>query len=484
MPTVYNVSDITRILSGIIKNEPALQEVSVTGKVSVDNLLGVFWLRDGENKIRCFIPGGPGGNMAKFGFLLEAENTVVVNGRITLFPSESEYQIRVADVLPIIKLPKVNQQLTVSGITASLSSLMQNSSDLQKVQVHGNISNFDSNRKRAFWFLSDTNIVNPQRIHCVFFEADEMAIGNGDQVRAEGKIQIWGTHSRYQINIAELQLDDGTPRCECSECKSCRPLGAKCNRTRNPKYELCSPCYAVSPDHEKRVEEAVETYFFSLNVKEFSPKTQHEIQIGSENRRPDVVLADENGSFAAIAECKGAGYVGHGIEQLKSYLSATDTRFGIFANRTDPEQWGFYENRRRNRFDQIDRSEFEAGVVKGIATRERFKNEIKALEKAKDDLENKKSELETEIAQLMQTERDLQGAHKQLISEIGKKRVQQGELETEIGKLAKTEYDLQDTHKQLRKEIEATTQQHAGLKQEITEVKKPEIRTENRNRSP
>ena len=36
MPTVHSVSDITNILSGIIKNEPTFQEVWVTGKVSVD----------------------------------------------------------------------------------------------------------------------------------------------------------------------------------------------------------------------------------------------------------------------------------------------------------------------------------------------------------------------------------------------------------------------------------------------------------------
>ena len=91
------------------------------------------------------------------------------------------------------------------------------------------------------------------------------------------------------------------------------------------------------------------------------------------------MLVDGNRSFAVIAECKGAEYVGHGIEQLKSYLSATDTRFGIFANRVDDSQWEFYENRRQSQIDQIDRSEFEMGVVNGITTRERLKDEIRHL---------------------------------------------------------------------------------------------------------
>ena len=175
------------------------------------------------------------------------------------------------------------------------------------------------------------------------------------------------------------------------------------------------------------VVDAVHSYFDGFEIDEFLVEREHKIQFGSRDGFVDVVLVDNKGSFAAIAECKGTNFVGNGIEQLKSYLSATDTRFGIFANRTDPEHWEFYENRRRNRFDQIDRSEFEAGVVKGIAIRERLKNEIKALEKAKDALENKESKLETEIARLVQTERDLHDTDKQLISEIGKKHVQQSE---------------------------------------------------------
>ena len=108
-------------------------------------------------------------------------------------------------------------------------------------------------------------------------------------------------------------------------------------------------------------------------VNGFSPYKERQIQFGARNGIADVVLADGNGSFAAIAECKGAGYIGHGIEQLKSYLSATDTRFGIFANRVERDEWEFYENRRGNCIPKIDRSEFEAEVVEGVANRERLR---------------------------------------------------------------------------------------------------------------
>ena len=467
MPDPYSVNHITRILSGIIENETTFQKVSVTGKVSIDNHPGVFWLTDeaNKNKIRCFIPGR---DKAKFRSLLEVGNTVVVNGKIELFPSESEYQLRVAAVLPIAKAPKINQQ-SVSGITANLSNLIQKSVGLQGIQVHGDISNFASNPKPAFWFLSDTNIANLQRIHCVFFDADGIAAGNGDQVRVDGNIQIWGVQSRYQINIAEVQLEG----CKCGGCGSCKKIAAapQCSTLPDPKYELCSACYVNSPDHEGRVEEAVETYFSNLKVKGFSPEAQYEIQMGSDNRKPDVVLIDEDGSFAAIAECKGAGFVGDGREQLYSYLSATDTRFGVFANMADPKHWKFYENRRRNRFVLIERSEFETGVAKGIATRKRFKDELKHLNGKIIELENLKCELDTAVNQITQKQIEALESYKSgLHEEIHRKL--DNLLEEKMQRLEKPLSDLRcelDTavNQITQKQIEALESYKSGLHEEI-----------------
>ena len=477
MPDPHSVNNITKILSGIIKEE-LRQKISVTGKVSVDKHPRVFWLTDGTNKIRCFIPGG---NRAQFGSLLEVENTVIVNGKIELFPSESEYQLRVAAVLPIAKAPKINQQ-SVSGITANLSNLIQKSVGLQGIQVHGDISNFDSKSKHAFWFLSDTNIANLQRIHCVFFDADGIAAGNGDQVRVDGNIQIFGAQSRYQINIAEVQLEG----CKCPGCGSCKKIAAapQCSTLPDPKYELCSACYANSPDHEKRVEEAVETYFSDLKVKGFSPKTQHGIQIGSENRIADVVLTNENRSFVSIAECKGAGFVGDGREQLYSYLSATDTRFGVFANRADPKDWEFYENRRRNRFDKIDRSKFEVGVVEGPDTRERLKDEIRGLNGEITGLENQKSELIAAVEQITQTEHNLNERTSDLTQQIETLESYKSGLHEEIHrkldnlleeKMQRLEKPLSDLRCELdtavnqitQKQIEALESYKSGLHEEI-----------------
>ena len=116
---------------------------------------------------------------------------------------------------------------------------------------------------------------------------------------------------------------------------------------------------------EGEVVAAVERYFSQPKFQKFFTKQEHPIQMGADNRRADVVLLNNStGSLASIAECKRDGVEGSGIDQLKSYLSATDTPFGIFANSTEPDSWSFYENLRRNQFREIARPEFEDMVVK------------------------------------------------------------------------------------------------------------------------
>ena len=111
---------------------------------------------------------------------------------------------------------------------------------------------------------------------------------------------------------------------------------------------------------------AVEQYFSQPKFQKFSTKQEYQIKMGSDKRRADVVLMNSKGDLAAIAECKRQGVEGDGIDQLKSYLSATDTSLGIFANSTEPDSWNFYENLGRNRFREITtHSEFEKQVVKG-----------------------------------------------------------------------------------------------------------------------
>ena len=116
---------------------------------------------------------------------------------------------------------------------------------------------------------------------------------------------------------------------------------------------------------EDKVVEKVFAYFSEPKFSEFSITRECEIQMGTDNRVADIVLRDADGRFIAVAECKAPGGADYGIPQLKSYLSATDTRFGLFAPRIERDSWVFYENLRRNVFSQIDLIGFEKKVLEG-----------------------------------------------------------------------------------------------------------------------
>ena len=113
-------------------------------------------------------------------------------------------------------------------------------------------------------------------------------------------------------------------------------------------FTLCPYCREDAP-HEAIVVEAVVNYF-SPKLRDFFIQTELEIQMGTTKRRADIVIVDGKQDYAAIVECKRIGIQEGGIDQLQSYLCATDTPFGVFANSTEPKDWEFYENLGRNKF--------------------------------------------------------------------------------------------------------------------------------------
>ncbi len=426
MLRAYSVSEITKMLSGCLMKDSQLQDVWVQGRISLDHLQSVFFLLHKENKIRCFIPDG---NINQYPSLLAAGNTVVVYGDLTLFPLFSEYQIRVKDIQRVGANAEGNNQLfTVSDITSRLEEITTSSSEIQQIHVRGEITNFELHSDQP-WYLSDSSDSTPdsaavsklqQKIHCFFNPNSTTSVNKNDAVWVQGAIRIWGPSSRYQICVQQIGSDNQIAHCRCPGCAQCGGKN-KCDRLREaanfepcatclPRppdelYKLCPECYAVSSDHETEVTKAVYDYLAGLGVKGFFPSTESQIQFGTRNGIADVVLTDVNGSFAVIAECKGAGYVGYGVEQLKSYLSATDTRFGVFANRADLSQWKFYENRQRNCVPEIDRSDFEFGVVKNLNLRPLLQDEIANLRqeihlKLDDLLEEKIQRLERPLSDL------------------------------------------------------------------------------------
>lgn len=130
---------------------------------------------------------------------------------------------------------------------------------------------------------------------------------------------------------------------------------------------------------ENVIVQAVVRYFSSSRFRtRLSTIEEYSIQMGSDNRRADVVLIDDEKKLVAIIECKRSGYEGSGPDQLKSYLSATDTPLGAFANEIDPASWQYYENRGQNEFKPITRTQFEARILKrGII--KRFGHFVKSL---------------------------------------------------------------------------------------------------------
>ena len=119
---------------------------------------------------------------------------------------------------------------------------------------------------------------------------------------------------------------------------------------------------------EAVVEQAVKTYFTD-RFPDFSVSQQCEVQFGTQHGIADVVLhqpiGNEQGRFVAIAECKISPLPilrYRARAQLKSYLSATNTRYGVLAVGPDPRNWEFCENKYHNWFAEIEREEFEKSV--------------------------------------------------------------------------------------------------------------------------
>ena len=119
---------------------------------------------------------------------------------------------------------------------------------------------------------------------------------------------------------------------------------------------------------EAVVEQEVKTYFTD-RFPQFSVSRQCEVQFGTRHGIADVVLhqpiRDEQGRFVAIAECKKLPLPilrYRARAQLKGYMSATNTRFGVLAVGIDPRNWEFCENKYNNWFAEIDREDFERGI--------------------------------------------------------------------------------------------------------------------------
>ena len=119
---------------------------------------------------------------------------------------------------------------------------------------------------------------------------------------------------------------------------------------------------------EQEVRKAVTIHFNQSRFRGFTVKTECDIQFGAGKGRnfgiADVVLRDDKGHWITIVECKSEQErdTEQHRGQLRSYLSGTDTRFGILAFNDNPDEWIYCENQRSHKFRVIDKSEFEEHV--------------------------------------------------------------------------------------------------------------------------
>ena len=114
---------------------------------------------------------------------------------------------------------------------------------------------------------------------------------------------------------------------------------------------------------EPQVTESVVRYFNRPQFRGFYTQREVGIQMGSYAGRADIVLYTDTSSpqMVVIVECKGEGI--QGIDQLRSYLSASATELGIFTNTDDPKEWHYVKNRGSNEFEEITRADFENRVA-------------------------------------------------------------------------------------------------------------------------
>ena len=235
MPTVYNVSDITNILSGTIQ-----RNVLVRGEVEIlpDGPPNAFYLINESYKLRCFIPPGV---MAP---ALEQGQVVVVDGKITLFSRFSQYQITVSDI-------QVNgveaNTFSVTEITEEISRLVARTPELRNIQIQGEVLEIFQNTPN--WELCDVGGTSALHIKCVNPGPIGPDIEIGNNVCVQGKISIYPPRSLYRVNVTEVgpTIEYSTPKCQCNGCESCRPQGGNqsCPSLQVLEYELCANCYHV-----------------------------------------------------------------------------------------------------------------------------------------------------------------------------------------------------------------------------------------------
>ena len=134
----------------------------------------------------------------------------------------------------------------------------------------------------------------------------------------------------------------------------------------------------------------------------YSFKKEYNIRFGSKwTGRADLVLLIDNNPLV-IVECKAPGLIGRGKIQLESYLNASRANLGIFANKSDPGGWRYYDN--SIGFNEISRSEFWEKIKIAFDTERNIEKEAQQLKQQR--VEARAKELAYENPAIIQARTD------------------------------------------------------------------------------
>lgn len=374
-----NVSEVTQTLKAIIADDSNLNEIRTRGEISdvkrpsTNNVH--FTLRDDESQIDCVV--FPWASCHEWISNPNSDPQLdrskwLVDGRVELYSKESGYRFVVTEIQPLGDATV--QPVAVKTVLDALDAALQHNSRLQGIQVQGEIAEVVDLGNRGT-ILNVKNFPDGGTSDDLIEFALPWKVVTklsflpkiGDEVQAKGKFHIFPKKSVYQIVIyepANISADGEANLLTVREqpLPQCR----ECGEPRRPQHELCGMCHHALLEHEGIVVGSVLRYLKSSGLEAFSATREYRIQMGSNNRRADVVLCREGHSTpTVIAECKRIGYTdsGEARSQLQSYLTATGAPFGILAADTDPYKWEFLKNRQGdNNSDEIERSQFEKEV--------------------------------------------------------------------------------------------------------------------------
>ena len=174
---------------------------------------------------------------------------------------------------------------------------------------------------------------------------------------------------------------------------------------------------------KKRLENIPSTSNVSVT---YSIESEYEIQMGSSKKKADVVLLKRNFNRIEdtivknpliIVECKALGNKGDGIEQLKGYLCARDTPFGILAVGPKQGNWKYHKNHGGYKFETLSpRKTFETHVTDRVNSEATAEEKIE--ERVNQAIEKQKNKLQADFQKRVT---DLEGNQQKLLNEARKR---------------------------------------------------------------